>query len=84
MEAAGGRGIGDSKFRARARRDSADAATRIHRNPRLALEVESASVRSRYSVAFDQGHVKANKVVRWEEGEEREAYYRATEARAVE
>lgn len=62
----------------------ADAATRIHRNPRLALEVESASVRSRYSVAFDQGHVKANKVVRWEEGEEREAYYRATEARAVE
>ena len=62
----------------------ARAATRIHENPRLALEVESASVRSRYSVAFDQGHVKANKVVRWEEGEEREAYYRATEARAVE
>ena len=54
----------------------AAAAARIHRNPRLALEVESASVRSRYSVAFDQGHVKANKVVPWEEREEREAYYR--------
>jgi len=54
----------------------ARAATRIHENPRLALEVESASVRSRYSVAFDQGHVKANKVVRWRESEEREEYYR--------
>ena len=52
------------------------AATRIHENPRLALEVESASVRSRYSVAFDQAHVKANKVVQWREGEEREEYYR--------
>jgi hypothetical protein len=55
-----------------------DAATRVHKNPRLALEVESASVRSKYSVAFDQTHVKANKVVRWEKGDEREEYYRST------
>lgn len=57
-----------------------DAATRVHKNPRLALEVESASVRSKYSVAFDQAHVKANKVVRWEKGDEREEYYRASDA----
>ena len=57
-----------------------DAATRVHKNPRLALEVESASVRSKYSVAFDQTHVKANKVVRWEKGDEREEYYRASDA----
>ena len=55
---------------------SRDARDAHPRNPRLALEVESASVRSRYSVAFDQAHVKANKVVQWREGEEREEYYR--------
>ena len=47
------------------------ATRRPSENPLLALEVESASVRSRYSVAFDQAHVKANQVVQWREGEER-------------
>ena len=39
------------------------AATAVHRVPSLALSVESASLRSAYSVNFDQTHVARNKVV---------------------
>lgn len=41
----------------------AEAAEAVHRSPSLALAVESASLRSAYSVNFDQTHVKRNKVV---------------------
>lgn len=44
--------------------DEPDAATRIHRDPSLALGVESAAVRSRYSTSFDQTNVVKNRVVR--------------------
>jgi len=50
------------------------AAAAAHRDPRLMLQVESASLRSRYSASFDQTHVRANKVVPVEE-RAKEAYY---------
>jgi hypothetical protein len=50
------------------------AATAVHRDPRLALAVESAAVRSAYSASFDQGNVVRNKVVRRKDPGE--AYYR--------
>eukprot|EP00959_Pyramimonas_sp_CCMP1952_P278586 5824684-Pyramimonas_sp.AAC.1 len=51
------------------------AADMVHRNPFLVLKVESASLRSKYSVSFDQRHVRANKVVPVEELVD-EPYYR--------
>jgi hypothetical protein len=59
------------------------AATKIHANPRLALEVESAKIRSRYSTSFDQGHVKGNRVVEWDGRKEREPYYSRSAAPAL-
>ena len=50
------------------------AATAVHRDPRLALAVESAAVRSAYSASFDQGNVVRNKVV--QSKDPGEAYYR--------
>lgn len=40
-----------------------ETAKKIHANPKVALTVESASVRSRYSTSFDQTNVRENKVV---------------------
>ena len=51
------------------------AAELVHRNPKLILQVESSSLRSKYSVSFDQTHVRANKVVPMSERVD-EAYYR--------
>ena len=47
----------------------------VHRNPMLILQVESAALRSRFSVSFDQTHVKANKVIPLSERID-EPYYR--------
>lgn len=47
----------------------------VHRNPLLVLQVESSSLRSRYSVSFDQAHVRANKVIPLSERID-EPYYR--------
>ena len=49
-----------------------EGALMIHRAPRRALEVESASIRSKYSVSFDQTHVKGNRVIA---NPESEKYY---------
>ena len=51
------------------------AAEMVHRNPMLILQVESAALRSRFSVSFDQTHVKANKVIPLSERID-EPYYR--------
>mmetsp|Transcript_39114 Transcript_39114/g.70049 ORF Transcript_39114/g.70049 Transcript_39114/m.70049 type:complete len:320 (-) Transcript_39114:54-1013(-) len=51
-----------------------DAARAVHRNPKLALQVESAALRSRYSVSFDQTHVRANKVVPLDRRDKEEYY----------
>ena len=50
------------------------AADAIHRAPSLALRVESAHLRSSYSVNFDQAHVKAGRV-RDASDVKSEAYY---------
>lgn len=56
-----------------------EAATRaVHKDPRLALRVESGAVRSRYSASFDQANVVANRVVK---ERAREDYYRPGRAR---
>ena len=53
----------------------AAAADAVHRTPSLVLSVESASLRSAYSVNFDQTHVKRNKV--FDAGAAGDAYYDA-------
>ena len=53
----------------------AAAANAVHRTPSLVLSVESASLRSAYSVNFDQTHVKRNKVI--DAGGAGDAYYDA-------
>lgn len=53
----------------------AAAADAVHRTPSLVLSVESASLRSAYSVNFDQTHVKRNKVI--DAGGAGDAYYDA-------
>jgi hypothetical protein len=59
-------------------KDEFDAKTKLHQNPRLVLNVESASNRSRFESAshFDQTNVKKNKVV-YDDNDDakREAYY---------
>jgi len=50
----------------------------VHKDPRLALRVESGAVRSRYSASFDQANVVANRVVK---ERAREEYYRPGRAR---
>jgi len=61
-------------------KDEFDAKTKLHQNPRLVLNVESASNRSRFESAshFDQTNVKKNKVVYYDDDNDdakREAYY---------
>ena len=60
-------------------KDEFDAKTKLHQNPRLVLNVESASNRSRFESAshFDQTNVKKNKVVYDDDNDDakREAYY---------
>jgi len=59
-------------------KDELDAKTKLHQNPRLVLNVESASNRSRFESAshFDQTNVKKNKVVYDDDDDaKREAYY---------
>jgi hypothetical protein len=60
-------------------KDEFDAKTKLHQNPRLILNVESASNRSRFESAshFDQTNVKKNKVV-YDDDAKREAYYDAS------
>ena len=56
--------------------DELDAKTKLHKNPRLILNVESSSNRSRFESAshFDQTNVKRNKVV-FHDSKVRETYY---------
>jgi hypothetical protein len=60
-------------------KDEFDAKTKLHQNPRLILNVESASNRSRFESAshFDQTNVKKNRVV-YDDDAKREAYYDAS------
>ena len=62
-------------FRVSQRR-APDAKTKLHQNPRLILNVESSSNRSRFESAshFDQTNVKRNKVV-FHDSKVRETYY---------